>query len=75
MDLSRVGLYTKQEAMKICDRGDCYISMDKLGITEEMLNFKNPNVEMKIKKIDDICEYINRFVRLMKNKQIMKYGE
>lgn len=74
MDLSRVGLYTRQEAMKICDCGDCYISLDKLGITEEILNFKNKNIEMKVKKTDEICNYINAFIKLMKNKKVMKYG-
>lgn len=73
-DLSKVGLYTKEEARKICDSGDCYISLDKLGITKEMLEFSNDSVEMKVKKTSNICKYIDDFVRIMKNKSLMKWG-
>ncbi|MCR1953346.1 hypothetical protein NSA24_00705 [Clostridioides mangenotii] len=34
-DLSKVGVYTKEEALRICNRSeDFYISLDKLGITQ-----------------------------------------
>lgn len=35
----------------------------------------NPNVELKVKKTDEICSYVNKFSKLMKNKYLMKYGE
>ena len=73
--LSKVGLYTKEEAMRICDSGDCFISMDKLGIKEEDFNFKHENLELRVKKTAKICNYVNNFVRIMKNKDIMKWGE
>lgn len=75
-DLSKVGVYTKNEAMRICRSSeDFYISLDKLGITQEMLDFNNPNVEMKVKRTDDICDYINQYMRLLRNKELMTYGE
>lgn len=73
-DLSKVGLYTKEEAIRKCDAGDCYISMDKLGITEELMQFNNPNVEMKVKKTEELCNYVNTFEKIMKNKRFMEYG-
>ncbi len=73
-DLSKVGLYTKEEAIEICNYGDCYISIDKLGITENMLNFKNDNVIMSVKKTKVICDYVNAFKKIMENKSFMKYG-
>lgn len=74
-DLSKVGLYTKEEAERICDCGDCYISIDKIGITKEILEFSNTNIEMKVKKTTDICQYIDVFVRIMENRRFMKWGE
>lgn len=74
-DLSKVGLYTKKEALKICDKGDCFIHIDKIGITKEMMNSLNPNIEIKVKKTDSICRYVNTFVRIMDNKNLMKWGE
>jgi len=74
-DLSKAGLYTKEEALKICDSGDCFISVDKIGITkEEILEFENPVLEVKVKKTSDICKYVNNFIRIMKNKDLMKWG-
>lgn len=74
-DLSKVGLYTKKEALKICDKGDCFIHIDKIGITKEMMESLNPNIEVKVKKTDSICRYVNTFVRIMDNKNLMKWGE
>ena len=73
-DLSKVGLYTKEEAIRKCDVGDCYISVEKLGITADLLNSIHPNFEIKVKKTDDICKYVNQFAKIMKNKRLMKYG-
>lgn len=73
-DLSRVGLYTKEEARKKMSVGDCYISMDKLGITKEMMEFKSPNVVMVVNKTKEVCDYINRFEKILKNKNTMKWG-
>ncbi|WP_048569376.1 hypothetical protein [Clostridium cylindrosporum] len=73
-DLSKVGLYTKEEALRICDYGDCFISLDKIGISEELLKFSNSAVEMRVKKTDEICKYVNDFVRIMENKKLMKWG-
>ena len=73
-DLSEVGLYTKEEAIKICDTGDCFISIDKIGITKELLEVVNPAVEIKVKKTSEICKYVNAFVNIMKNKNNLKYG-
>lgn len=72
-DLSRVGLYTKEEAIRKSSCGDCYISMDTLGITTDMLNFKHENVKMEVLKNQNICKYINTFERIMKNKRNLKY--
>lgn len=73
-DLSKVGLYTKEEAIRKMSVGDCYISIDKLGITKEMMEFKNPNVVMSVKKTREICDYVNTFDRIMKNKNAMRWG-
>lgn len=73
-DLSKVGLYTKEEARRKMSIGDCYISIDKLGITKEMMEFKNPNVVMTVKKTTEVCNYINTFDRIMKNKNLLEYG-
>lgn len=73
-DLSEAGLYTKEEALQLCDSGDCYISIDKIGITKEMLEFKHKNVIMSVNKTEEICNYVNAFVKIMKNKNRMKYG-
>ncbi|MBU5308414.1 hypothetical protein KQI18_11565 [Clostridioides mangenotii] len=75
-DLSKVGVYTKEEALRICNRSeDFYISLDKLGITQEMLDFNHPYVEMKFKRTEKICDYINEYLNLYRNKQLMIYGE
>jgi len=75
-DLSKVGVYTKEEAIRICyGIEDFYISLDKLGITKEMLNFSHLNVEMKIKCTEKICDYINKYLNLYRNKQLMTFGE
>lgn len=64
-DLSKVGVYTKEVAIRICNGiEDFYISLDKLGITQEMLNFSHPNVEMKINRTLKICDYINKYLNL-----------
>lgn len=73
-DLSKVGLYTKDEAIKLCDAGDCFISIDKIGITKELFESINPAIEIKVKKTAEICSYVNTFVRIMKNKDFLKYG-
>lgn len=73
-DLSKVGLYTKEEARKQLSVGDCYISIDRLGLTEEIMTFKNPNVVISVKKTREICDYINTFDRIMKNKRNLKWG-
>lgn len=74
-DLSKVGLYTKEEALKLSDSGDCFINMDKIGITKDIMDFTNPNIAMRVKKSESICKYVNDFVKIMKNKNIMKWGE
>lgn len=75
-DLSKVGVYTKEEAMRICNGiEDFYISLDKLEITPEMLDFSHPNVEMNVKRTEKICDYINKYLNLYRNKQLMIYGE
>ena len=73
-DLSRVGLYTKTEAKRLCRSGDCYISMDTLGITKEMMDFKNENVQMQVAKTSKVCKYVNAFKKIMDNKHYLRYG-
>ncbi|WP_053983833.1 hypothetical protein [Niameybacter massiliensis] len=73
-DLSKVGLYTKEEAVSKSKHGDCYINMDTLGITEEMLNFSHESVKMVFPKNTKICKYANTFEQIMKNKRNLKYG-
>ena len=73
-DLSRVGLYTKEEAISKSKCGDCYIHMDTLGITEEMLNFSHEGVKMVYLKNSKICKYVSAFERIMNNKRQLKYG-
>lgn len=74
VDLSKVGLYTMEEAKRVLSVGDCYISMDSLGITKEMMDFKNENAIIVVKKTAKICDYINTFDRIMKNKKNMRCG-
>lgn len=73
-DLSKVGLYTKKEAVNLCDAGDCYISIDKIGLTKDMFESINPAIEIKVKKTVVICNYVNTFARIMKNKDLLRYG-
>lgn len=73
-DLSKVGLYTKEEAKSKMSVGDCYISIDTLGITKEMMEFKSPNVVMVVKKSRQVCDYINTFDRILKNKNTLRWG-
>lgn len=40
----------------------------------DLLNSIHPNFEIKVKKTDDICKYVNQFAKIMKNKRLMKYG-
>lgn len=74
-DLSNVGLYTKEKAQRICRCGDCYISMDSIGITNEMLNFKNDNVKMVVPKTIRICKFVNTWEAITRNANALKYGE
>lgn len=39
-----------------------------------MRDFSHPNVEMKIKCTEKICDYINIYLNLYRNKQLMTYG-
>jgi hypothetical protein len=74
LDLANAGLYTKEEALKKCDTGDIYISIDKLGITEDMFNVNNPAISIRINKTDEVVDYVNNFVQLMRNKKLMERG-
>lgn len=74
IDLSKVGVYTKEEAKKEIAVGDCYISLDKLGITQDMLDFKHDTVMMVVPKTQEICDYVNTFAKLMKHKDQMTTG-
>ncbi|MDP4147365.1 MAG: hypothetical protein Q8936_23320 [Bacillota bacterium] len=74
-DLTKAGLYTKEEARRIADNGDCYISLDSIGITiKEMTALNNPSLEIKVKKTEKICKYVNVFMKIMNNKRDLKWG-
>lgn len=73
-NLNLVGLYTKEEAKRICKCGDCYIHMDSLGITEEMMNFKSEHVRMAVPKSHRICKFVNTWETVLRNINALKYG-
>jgi hypothetical protein len=74
-DIRKAGFYTKEEALKICDCGDVSINVNKINIPKETFNIESKDLAIKINKTDDICDYVNKFIKIQKNKQLMKYGE
>lgn len=52
-----------------------YISMESLGITKEIMDFKNDNVRMVVPKTHRICEFANTWETITRNANALKYGE
>lgn len=77
-DLAKVGLYTKEEAKRICKSGhnkDCYISIDTLGITEEAMRLISENVKVVVPKSRKVAHYANTWENINRNLNALKYGE
>lgn len=76
-DLSKAGLYTKEEAKQIC-RGihydDIYMSIDKLNINPKLLEYENSAISIQVKKIPAITKYVQQFKRIADNRKTMKWG-
>lgn len=73
-DLNKAGLYTKEEARRICRCGDCYISIESLGITKEIMDFKNDIVRMVVPKTHRICKFANTWETITRNVNALKHG-
>ena len=75
LDIRKAGLFTKEEAVSKCEAGDVYIKAHKLLIPKEVFDIKSFDIEIKVKKSESICKYVNTFKDIQNNKRTMKYGE